>query len=256
MARMRTVKPEFWVDDKVVDLSVLAKLLFIGLWNFADDEGYLEASPRRIKRQVFPDNDYDVAGALNELRLAGMVRVYLSDQGELLHIVHFRDHQKPQHPTPTKYTNVREPSPDYMIPHEESGELVSPHPVVESSSSGGKSSVTPRVTESDFENAYSHWPKKTERKKSFEKFRKVAAERGLDVITADVIRYGDAYTRSTEKQFVPALVVWLNGERWDDELPGSSTTRPYVTHKPAPNGQRYAVDVAMEEFLPPRREVS
>lgn len=113
-----------------------------------------------------------------------------------------------------------------------------------------------RVTESDFENAYSHWPKKTERKKSFEKFRKVAAERGLDVITADVIRYGDAYTRSTEKQFVPALVVWLNGERWDDELPGSSTTRPYVTHKPAPNGQRYAVDVAMEEFLPPRREVS
>lgn len=78
------------------------------------------------------------------------------------------------------------------------------------------------MSEADFEKAYSHWPKKTERKKSFEKFRKVAAERGVDQITADVIRFGDAYARHSEKRFVPALVVWLNGERWTDELPGGA----------------------------------
>lgn len=89
-----------------------------------------------------------------------------------------------------------------------------------------KRTASPAVTESDFEAAWSHWPKKTERKKSLEKFRVVARARGLDVLTADVIRFGQAYARTTERQFVPALVVWLNGERWTDELPMSSDAKP------------------------------
>ncbi len=216
---MRTIKPEFWVDDKVVELSLLAKLLYIGLWNFADDDGYLEASPRRIKRQIFPDNDYDVPGAIEELLSFGMVQECTSDQGELLHIVHFKSHQKPQHPTATKYTNIQVAS---RNPHEGSGALMNPHPVEESS--GGESRTAPvareRVTEADFDKAWSHWPKKTERKKSFEKFKAVARQRGTDILTADIQRFGDAYARTTDKRFVPALVVWLNGERWTDELPG------------------------------------
>jgi hypothetical protein len=78
------------------------------------------------------------------------------------------------------------------------------------------------VTESDFERAWAHWPKKTERSKSFEKFKSVAAQRGVEAITADIERFGRAYARTTERQFVPALVVWLNRERWTDELPGGS----------------------------------
>lgn len=53
MARIRTVKPEFWTDEKVVECSISARLLFIGLFNFADDKGCLERSPKRIKMQVF-----------------------------------------------------------------------------------------------------------------------------------------------------------------------------------------------------------
>lgn len=121
---MRTVKPEFWVDDKVVDLSLLAKLLYIGMWNFADDDGYIEDSARRIKRQIFPDNDYDVAAALGELVDMGMLRRYQSDQGPVLHIVRFKDHQRPQHPTPTKFTGIRDvdasPRAVSDTPHEDS----------------------------------------------------------------------------------------------------------------------------------------
>jgi hypothetical protein len=121
---MRTVKPEFWVDDKVVDLDILPKLLFIGLWNFADDDGYIEDSARRIKRQIFPDNDYDVANALDALVASGMLRRAMSDQGPVLHIVHFRDHQKPQHPTPTKFTGIHESNTSLRAvsatPHEDS----------------------------------------------------------------------------------------------------------------------------------------
>ena len=39
MARIRTIKPEFWKDGKVLRLSESCALFFIGLWNFCDDEG-------------------------------------------------------------------------------------------------------------------------------------------------------------------------------------------------------------------------
>ena len=110
--------------------------------------------------------------------------------------------------------------------------------------------TTTRVSDSEFEIAWSHWPKHTERAKSFEKFSRVAKQRGLDVLTADVIRFGDAYARTTEKKYVPALVVWLNRERWTDELPSSGGNAPaYVPEsgKP-PEGQRWAVDVMEDDF--------
>ena len=135
MARMRTIKPEFWTDDEIVDLDLLPKLLYIGLWNFADDDGYIEASARRIKRLIFPDNDYDVAGALEALLSSGRIGEFDSDQGRVFKILRFKEHQRPQHPTATKYTNIRAVS---GSPHEDSGEVLSPHSVEESS--GGESS--------------------------------------------------------------------------------------------------------------------
>lgn len=37
--RIRTVKPEFWVDETNLEQSDSCALFFIGLWNFCDDEG-------------------------------------------------------------------------------------------------------------------------------------------------------------------------------------------------------------------------
>lgn len=34
MARIRTIKPEFWTSEQVMGCAPLARLLFIGLWNF------------------------------------------------------------------------------------------------------------------------------------------------------------------------------------------------------------------------------
>lgn len=110
-----------------------------------------------------------------------------------------------------------------------------------------KRTTAPTVlaSESDFERAWAHWPKKTERKKSFEKFRQIARKGDLETLIADIIRFGDAYAKETEKQFVPALVVWLNGERWTDELPAGTKHVPFNPVRPdAPPGKRYAVDVA------------
>ncbi len=74
-----------------------------------------------------------------------------------------------------------------------------------------------------FERAYRSWPKKVEKKKSHDKFRLLAKKHDPSWLADQVTRFGTAYANTTERRFVPALVVWLNGERWTDELPTAST---------------------------------
>jgi hypothetical protein len=57
-SRMRTVKPEFWTSEQVVECSPNARLLFIGLWNFCDDSGIHPAATKRLKRDVFPADNF------------------------------------------------------------------------------------------------------------------------------------------------------------------------------------------------------
>lgn len=94
MARIRTIKPEFWTDEKVVDLSPIARLLFIGLWNFADDEGRMVYSPRRIKMQILPADNADSSALLGEIRRASLITVYVVGGVEYLQINGFGKHQK------------------------------------------------------------------------------------------------------------------------------------------------------------------
>jgi hypothetical protein len=92
--RIRTIKPEFWVDEKIVELDPWARLLFIGLWNFADDQGYIEYSPRRIKMQIFPGDSFDVSPLLQSLLEAGLVVAYQGPAGPVLHVANWSKHQK------------------------------------------------------------------------------------------------------------------------------------------------------------------
>lgn len=86
-----------------------------------------------------------------------------------------------------------------------------------------------RDLEQDFNRAWANWPKRVERKKSLAAFIKATKTRDVDQLVADIIRFGDAYAATTQRQFVPALCVWLNGERWTDELPTGHPTDARLT---------------------------
>ncbi len=103
MARIRTIKPEFWTDAKVVNLPYEARLLFIGLWNFSDDDGWISHEPEQIKLQILPNDPVDCDGLLDLLDAAGMVEKYdLEDGRSALFIPGFSRHQKVSHKTSTK----------------------------------------------------------------------------------------------------------------------------------------------------------
>jgi len=76
MARIRTIKPEFFTSDDICALSPLARLLYVGLWCEADRDGRLVWTPGVMKRRYLPDDacDIEVLGA--ELVGRGLIRLY------------------------------------------------------------------------------------------------------------------------------------------------------------------------------------
>lgn len=81
MARIRSIKPEFWDDELVASLSRDARLLFIATWNLADDAGRLRWSAPYVKAKVFAyDEDLDVKAVgelMFELERSGRVQPYV-----------------------------------------------------------------------------------------------------------------------------------------------------------------------------------
>ncbi|TFB96548.1 MULTISPECIES: hypothetical protein [unclassified Cryobacterium] len=75
-----------------------------------------------------------------------------------------------------------------------------------------------------FDDAYSHWPKKVERKTALERFKVAAKHLPTPELVAHIIQFGDAYAATTTTQFTPALGVWIGKERWTDALPSANTT--------------------------------
>lgn len=102
MARIRTIKPDFWTDEKVVELSAFARLLFIGLWNFADDSGRMVYSPKKIKMQIFPADSVEIPELVGEIRRNSLVTVYVFEGIEYLQINGFEKHQKIDKRSPSK----------------------------------------------------------------------------------------------------------------------------------------------------------
>jgi hypothetical protein len=101
MARIRTIKPEFWTSEQVMACSRDARLIFIGLWNFSDDGGVHPASLVRIKAQILPGDDCNIKDMqkwINELIDNDLIIEYTHDGKNYYKITGWK-HQKIDQPT-------------------------------------------------------------------------------------------------------------------------------------------------------------
>ncbi len=76
--------------------GVVSRLLFIGMWNFADDYGRIQYAPLGIKAKVFPNDNFSVVemrDMLEELRSNGLLVIYTAGDKEYIEITGW-DHQK------------------------------------------------------------------------------------------------------------------------------------------------------------------
>lgn len=95
--RSRNIKPGFFKNEDLAECEPLARILYTGLWCYADREGRFEWRPKRIKAEVFPYDNLDISKLLQQLIAAGMVKQYNIDGHDYGCVKRFLDHQRPHH---------------------------------------------------------------------------------------------------------------------------------------------------------------
>src|SRR5689334_7471693 len=106
MARIRSLKPTFWTDEKIGLLPRDVRLTFIGLISaMADDEGRMRGNPRIVRGAVYPFDD-DMSPAVVEEHLAaiagsGRIIRYSVNGDDFIAIRHWWTHQKIDKPQPS-----------------------------------------------------------------------------------------------------------------------------------------------------------
>ncbi|MEJ5359894.1 MAG: hypothetical protein WHT06_14635 [Desulfobacterales bacterium] len=97
MARIRTIKPEFWDDEKLSKVSRDARLTFIGLWTHSDDYGVVRGNHVWLKHKIFP---YDGISPetfrtwLDELAAFGFILPFDANGESYYLIRNFKKHQR------------------------------------------------------------------------------------------------------------------------------------------------------------------
>lgn len=241
MARIRTIKPEFWTSEQVMECSPNARLLFIGIWTFCDDAGRHPWAPRRLKAQIFPGDDFsadDVLRMLDELSAVGLIEDYEVDGERYFYVTGWK-HQKIDRPQKPKFPDpFSERSANGSDgTHNHKGEDI--YPLIRDAPQQG-SSAEQQKNDEQFEAFWRAYPKRdgdNPKKPARLKFD-AAIRRGED--PAAIVAGAEALARARAGQdpkFTPQAVTWLNQERWKDAaLPLNGT----ASHPTPPKDDRDA----------------
>lgn len=93
MARIRTIKPEFFTSEDIVSMTPLARLFYVSLWCESDREGRLEWKPNTFKLRYLPGDECDVPALAEELTERGLILLYEVAGKKYAEIPTFKEHQ-------------------------------------------------------------------------------------------------------------------------------------------------------------------
>ena len=93
MARIRTIKPEFFTSSDIVCMAPLSRLFYASLWCEADREGRLKWDIKTLKLRYFPADDCDIPSMANELLENGLIVIYEVNGKSFAEIPSFTTHQ-------------------------------------------------------------------------------------------------------------------------------------------------------------------
>lgn len=231
--RIRSIKPEFWRSDDIDALDWHARLLFIGLWSYVDDNGVGRDRVSDIVADLFagdlsgnpPETLRRVTEGLETLENGGQIVRYVSEGRRLLYITAWDKHQQISHPNKVRYARpTRGNTESSAISQESSGESPETYPTGagEQGSSGTEEQGTKRASstvaelDAEFEEFWKRYPRKVGKGQARNAYRSARKKVRVQVI-ADALRiYAQAVAgQPVEKIRHPS--TWLNGEPWHDD---------------------------------------
>lgn len=223
MARIRSIKPEFWSSEQVMECARDARLLFIGLWNFVDDYGRMRFAPKQIKALVFPGDDLtvgQVTDMLEELCDRGLIEAYEVDDKRYLLVTGWK-HQKIDKRQPSRFPP---PPAEQSRPFDECS--TNGRDGVEGKGEEGKTdsrSIAGATGPGAGEDFEAFWKVRLKRdgpdprEPARREFAK-AVRTGADppAIVAGMRRYAEIQAEKAGSRFVARTEKWLRERQWED----------------------------------------
>ena len=208
MARIRTIKPEFFTSEDIVQLEPLARLLYVALWCEADREGRLAWKPGTFKLRYFPGDNCDIETLCASLVRVGLVALYGDG---LAYIPRFANHQ---------HINPRESASQIESPPTPKSRVTTRHSRV-SDVQGGRErkGKIKRVDDaSGFDAFWTAYPNGKAKQAAAKAWAKISPDEQLQamILVAVEAQKQSADWRRDGGQYVPHAATWLNGERWND----------------------------------------
>jgi hypothetical protein len=225
MARNRTVKPEFFDDEDLAEYPFWIRILFEGLWCYADKAGRLEDRPARLKAKIFPyDKKLDFEKGLEALthpkkhsptHKPFIIRYSVNGEN-YLQIVEFLKHQSPHHtekdsviPSPNGDLTVREPLQKGQGGDEQDSESES-----ESESESKNKTPTPQR---EFESFWEAYPKRVAKQDALKAYTALRKTTALADIASAVNGYNAVIKREQrDPKFIMYPATFLRNEKWRD----------------------------------------
>jgi len=234
MAKIRGIKPELWTDEDFVELSPFARLLWVGLWNHACDNGHLQDKSKQIKMRVLPTDDVNCAELLREIEVRGLIE----RADGWITIPNLSHHQKPHKSwwSTCDMPGCELPDGASHAPNNRGATVAQPKrnrgATVRNSCATADVDVDvdvdikPLSDASDdagqFQEFWDLYGHKVGRKGAEQKWRLALKKSGVtpNILISAARAYID-WQKSEAKhpQYTKAPAVWLNGEHWNDERP-------------------------------------
>jgi len=203
MARIRSIKPEFFTSYDIVSLTPLSRLFYVSLWCEADREGRLNWNVKTLKMRYFPADNCDIQEMADELVNAGLIVIYEVDGKQYAEIPSFGHHQ---------VINNREAESVLPPRVKDACKRVSGEGRKEGKGREGKSDDY----SDEFCTFWTAYPRKEDKAKAWAAWQKAK-------VSLEVVLKALEWQKKSEKwlkeggQFVPMPTTYINGSRWLDE---------------------------------------
>ena len=210
------IDPGYWSDDKTIELEPIQRLLFIGMWNFADDAGVLKYSPKQIKAQIFPADNITpdkLDSWLINLNQIGLI-LFNKDKS-LIKIKGWANYQKINRPQASKYIfkeYIEENNEHSLNAHG----TITPNRIE-------KNRIEVSINGHDrFEEFYGLYPRKVQKQRAIMAFKKITKKEEALILEALPKHVKLWHEKGTEKDYIPHPASWLNAKSWEDDISGPS----------------------------------
>lgn len=107
MARMRTLKPEFWDSPSTAQADLAVRLTFLAMWNWADDSGHGTANLKELEAFAFPNDEVTELPRRSSGNSAGSAGTWrnfseiLGEVAEAYGVVFYRVNGRPYYSIPS-----------------------------------------------------------------------------------------------------------------------------------------------------------